>query len=578
MLNLLHRLILLALLLIPGSGWAEESATQIRIGVVAVNGKDDALRSWGPLVVELQRALPEKSFEIVPLTYEEIDPLLKDGRLNFLLVGPTYYVDLEVRRGVSRLATLVRTTHNGPITSLGAVVAVRADRRDLTQPKDLKGKNLIGTNELTLGGWLAPMREFKRMGMSRGDFKSVTFATTYGEALLGMLEGKADAAFVRTGTIELLVKEGRIAPNEIRVLRFASAPVGYPFEISTPSYPEWAFAKTLQTSDALAKSVALALLSLPSNSPLKKSAGVEGFTVPLDYAPVHDLLRESQIGPYAIPHDDSLIVLVRQHGAWAIGGALALLALSGIVVGMASFNRRLAQSRLQVLKMRDELEHAVVARTKDLEAEVERRRQAEAGQMQDSQRIKESLVKTVKAVALTVEMRDPYMSGHQQRVANLAREIALDMNLAQNLVETIYLAGLVHDIGMIYVPSEITNRPGPLSDLEFEIVKTHPTIGHEIMSTVDLPWPIADIVLNHHRRLDGSGYPGNVDGEIPLEARILGVADVVEAMSAHRPYRPPLGIDKAQAEIEAGKGVKYDADVVESCQRLLQNRGATFWK
>lgn len=569
-------LIVLLLLLVPSAVRAETAKAEIRIGVAAINGKEDAGRSWKPLGTILEAALPGTRVSIVPMTYGEVVTALKTDDIHFLLTGPTYYVDFEVRYGISRLATVVRSTSTGHYYSLGGVVAVKANRKDLVSPTDLPGKTIAGTDTLALGGWLAPMHELKLLGIGADEFKHVSRFESYEEALLAALEGRADAAFLRTGVIEKMIKDGRIAASEVRVLRFASAPIGFPEEISTRAYPEWAFAKTLPTPDELAKRVAIALLSLPENTPLKASAGVAGFTVPLDYAPVHDLLRSEGMGPYAIKHGDNLFDLLKGHGDWAAGGAILLLLMSAGMAGMASVNRRLAKSRLDVLKLRDHLEHTVAERTRTLEAEIERRRQAELDRSQESSKIKDSLVKTVRAVALTVEMRDPYMSGHQQRVATLAAALADEMALSPDIRESVYLAGLVHDIGMVYVPSEITNRPGRLSDLEFEIVKSHPRIGYEIMSTVDLPWPIAEIVLNHHRRLDGSGYPEEVEGEIPLEARILGVADVVEAMCSHRPYRPTLGIDKALAEIESGKASKYDPEVVEACNRLFKEKGFNF--
>lgn len=572
---------LLALLFFLLCAWplsAEEENDVVRIGVSAVNGKEEALRQWGGLADALHHAVPGKRFTIVPVVHDEMEALLKEGRLQFLLLGPTFYVDFEVRYGISRLATLVRATSKGPLSGLGGVVAVRSSRKDLHEPTDLRRKSVIGTHAIALGGWMSQIREFKRLGLSSDDFSRVNWAATYDTALLDMLEGKADAAFVRTGIIEKLVRDGRIAASEVKVLRFAVAPIGYPLEISTRSYPEWAFAKTLSASDDLAKRVVLALLDLPADARIRKTAGIEGFAVPLDYAPVHDLMRDMKVGPYALPNSSNLVDVFQMHAYWVIGGAVLLIVLSAAVMGMATVSRRLALSRVETLRMRDELETMVVSRTRALEAEVERRRQAEAERQDETARIKESLVKTVKAVALTVEMRDPYMAGHQQRVAHLAKAIALEMKLAPEMVECIYLSGLVHDIGMIYVPSEITNRPGPLSELEYEIVKNHPRIGHDIMATVDLPWPIARNVLNHHRRLDGKGYPQDVEGDIPLEARILGVADVVEAMCSHRPYRPPLGIGQAMAEIEAGKGIRFDAEVVEACLKLVGDKGSAIWK
>ena len=162
---------------------------------------------------------------------------------------------------------------------------------------------------------------------------------------------------------------------------------------------------------------------------------------------------------------------------------------------------------------------------------------------------------TIQAMAQTVEVRDPYTAGHQKRVADLARAIATRMGLSPDRVDGIRMAGVIHDIGKISVPAEILSKPGLLTPLEFSLIKTHSQIGHDILKDIEFPWDIATMVLQHHERLDGSGYPQGVTGErILLEARILTVADVVEAMASHRPYRPSLGLDKALEEIKEQEG------------------------
>ena len=187
-------------------------------------------------------------------------------------------------------------------------------------------------------------------------------------------------------------------------------------------------------------------------------------------------------------------------------------------------------------------------------------------------RLKEALLGTIRAVAHMAEMRDPYTAGHQTRVADLACAIARGLMLDADRIEGLRLGAMIHDIGKISVPAEILNRPGRLSAPEFEIIKTHAEIGYEIIKEIDFPWPVATMVRQHHERLDGSGYPQGVKGDaICLEARILGVADTVDAMTAHRPYRPALGIEKALAVIEAGRGRTFDADVADACLRLLRD-------
>ena len=180
-------------------------------------------------------------------------------------------------------------------------------------------------------------------------------------------------------------------------------------------------------------------------------------------------------------------------------------------------------------------------------------------------------------MALTVEVRDPYTSGHQQRVSSLTTCIAQEMRLPAAQIEGIRIAGIVHDIGKIYIPSEILSKPGRLTENEFNLIKKHSQAGYNILKVVEFPWPVAQTVLQHHERMDGSGYPGQILGkDIILEARILAVADVVEAMASHRPYRPALGIDKALEEISQKKGILYDSEVVDACLKVFKEEGFKF--
>jgi putative nucleotidyltransferase with HDIG domain len=183
----------------------------------------------------------------------------------------------------------------------------------------------------------------------------------------------------------------------------------------------------------------------------------------------------------------------------------------------------------------------------------------------------------VHAVSLVVETRDPYTAGHQRRVAELARAIAREMVLPDWQVIGIYIAGLLHDVGKVAVPAEILSKPGKINQYEFSIIKNHCQVGYEILQRIDFPWPVTKAILQHHERLDGSGYPeGLVGDQIILEAKILGVADVVEAMSSHRPYRPALGLGNALQEISRSSGVLYDSEVVKACLRLLRKNEPEF--
>jgi putative nucleotidyltransferase with HDIG domain len=191
--------------------------------------------------------------------------------------------------------------------------------------------------------------------------------------------------------------------------------------------------------------------------------------------------------------------------------------------------------------------------------------------------LRRTLEGTVNVLVSAIEMRDPYTAGHQRRVTHLACAIAREMGLPKERIEGLRMAGLIHDIGKISVPAEVLSKPGPLNDLEYGLIKNHPQVGHDVLKGIDFPWPVAQIVLQHHERMDGSGYPQGLSGkEIILEARILAVADVVEAMVSHRPYRLPRGLDKALEEILQNRGVLYDAEVVDICLKLFTEKGFKF--
>lgn len=209
--------------------------------------------------------------------------------------------------------------------------------------------------------------------------------------------------------------------------------------------------------------------------------------------------------------------------------------------------------------------------------DVSTRRRAAQELLDSRAKLQSALKGTIEAISIMIEMRDPYTAGHQRRVAQLAEAIATSLNLPSVKIEGIKFAAQIHDIGKLYVPAEILSKPTKLSALEYAIIKTHPQAGYEILKNIEFPWPIADIVLQHHERLDGSGYPAGLkDGEILPEARILSVADVVEAMSSHRPYRPSFGIDKALEEIRLNSGIFYDPQAVTACQQLFLEKAFSF--
>ena len=193
------------------------------------------------------------------------------------------------------------------------------------------------------------------------------------------------------------------------------------------------------------------------------------------------------------------------------------------------------------------------------------------------ERLHQTLQGVIEALGQTTETRDLYTSSHQKRVTQLSTAIAREMKLSEEQIEGIRVAGLLHDIGKLSIPAEILSKPSQLSEIEYALFKAHPRVAYDILKSIDFPWPVAQIVLQHHERMDGSGYPQELKGEeILVEARILAVADVVEAMASHRPYRPALGIDKALEEIAQNKEALYDPVVVDTCLRLFDEKKFSF--
>ena len=242
------------------------------------------------------------------------------------------------------------------------------------------------------------------------------------------------------------------------------------------------------------------------------------------------------------------------------------------------------QAEKKLLNIHADLENLVDQRTAELlkanqllKVEIENRKRMQQELQQSFESLKKAMQSTIQAISMTVEKRDPYTSGHQQRVANLARAIAEELKLPDSQIECIYMAAYIHDIGKISLPAEILVKPIQLSDIEISLIQAHAQAGYDILKGIEFPWAIADIVLQHHERMDGSGYPLGLSGDkIVLEARIISIADVVETMASHRPYRPSIGMDKALEEIRKNRGVLYDPQVADACLKLFKEKGFKF--
>jgi len=211
--------------------------------------------------------------------------------------------------------------------------------------------------------------------------------------------------------------------------------------------------------------------------------------------------------------------------------------------------------------------------------DISERKRSEEEIRQSWSKLRQALEGAIRAIATTIEIKDQYTAGHQRRVSKLSCAIAREMGLPVSQQEGIKVAGDIHDIGKIYVPTEILSKPGELSPMEFAIIKMHPQLGHDILKKIEFPWPIAQIVLQHHERFNGSGYPAGLkNDDILVEARIISVSDTVEAMSSHRPYRPSLSLEEAMNEVDRNKGRLYDPHVAELCLKVLRQKNGTVFQ
>jgi PAS domain S-box-containing protein len=346
---------------------ADAVSQQIRIGVLAHRGADEALKMWTPTADYLTANVPRYSFSIVPLDFHALGPAVGRGEVNFILANSSIYVELEARYGASRIATLQNSTWQRGRTVFGGVIFCRADRNDIKSLQDLKGKSFIAVDETSLGGWQIAWRELKDNGLDPYlDFAGLRFAdTTHDAVVYAVRDNKTDAGTVRTDILEQMAAEGKIDLRHFRILN-QKHELNFPFLLSTRLYPEWPFAKARQTDTELAKRVAVALFNMPRDNSAAKTGKIAGWTIPLDYQPVHELLRELRLGPYADFGRITLADVVSSYWHWIVLAGAALLTMIVLTLHVLRLNTRLVLSKQLVEEARNALEQEVRVRTADL--------------------------------------------------------------------------------------------------------------------------------------------------------------------------------------------------------------------
>jgi len=352
---------------------AAETAKPVKIAVLAFRGTETALQRWSPTAAYLSRQIPGHRFEILPLSLDDMGPALAGGGVDFVLTNTGNYVALEGPHGISRIATMRSPSQVEAGNVFGAVIFVRKDRDDIRSLEDLRGKSFMGVQRHGFGGFQMAWRELKDAGIDPfSDFSAISFSGfPQDEVAFAVRDGEVDAGTFRTETLENMAAEGRIDITDYRILT-PQQHAGFPFRVSTRLYPEWPFAKLRGTAPDLAQEVAISLLSMPPDHPAAVAGAYGGWTVPLDYRPVHDLFRELRIGPYEHLGEITITDLAQQWGHW---GLVILVILVGTLAWAASTERLVARRTRELSATNVELERQIAAR---LRAEDQaRRRRAE---------------------------------------------------------------------------------------------------------------------------------------------------------------------------------------------------------
>ena len=365
-----------------------------KIGVLAKRGPDRALAKWQPLAEYLSKNIPGHTFQIVPLNFEEIYQAVEANNIDFIIANSGMYVDFEADYGANRIATLKNLRLGNPYTLFGGVILTKADRKEIQTLKDLKGKTFMAVNKTSLGGWQMAWGVLEDEGIDpTRHFKKLSFGNTHDAVVEAVFKGEVDAGTVRTDTLERMAAEGKIQLQDFKIINQQQDASGkFPFVHSTPLYPEWPFAVTKDVPVEIAEQVARALLNMPEDSPAAKASKSEGWTIPLNYRPVHELFIDLSIGPYEELGNITLAQLIQKLWYWMVI-ASALLGLAALTIYFQK--RSLAQQKRN--------EQTLNEVNKSLEKSAEEQRQQKEQQRQEKEQLETAIYTLIDEVSNATE-------------------------------------------------------------------------------------------------------------------------------------------------------------------------------
>ncbi|MET0087648.1 MAG: PhnD/SsuA/transferrin family substrate-binding protein [Sedimenticola sp.] len=348
-----HRLLCIFIIFFTLAGEAVAVEPPIRIGVLSHRGSEATLKMWSPTADYLTQAVHGRQFEIVPLDFDEVNPSVESGAVDFVLVNPGIYVNLEVRYRVSRIATLNNLVGEVASNVFGGVIFTRKDRNDLASLENLKGKRFLAVDETSLGGFQMAWRQLQDVGLSPYEDVKLSFAGIHDDVVMAVLNGDVDAGTVRTDILERMASSGTIDLTDFKIINPRFEPHFY-FNLSTRLYPEWPFSKVQHTPNELAQRVAVALLNMPHDHVAAQAGNYAGWTVPLDYQPVHDIFKALALPPYEAIARFTLMDAIRKYWYWLLGGLVFILFMAFMTTWVVRLNRELKRAQLH-LEQRHEL-------------------------------------------------------------------------------------------------------------------------------------------------------------------------------------------------------------------------------
>lgn len=554
------------------------TAETYSIGVLSLRGDINNETKWEPTAKYLNQKLSPIKFSIKPLEYCEVESAISTRSVDFFIVNPALYINLEYQYGASRIATLKNKGVNGEDQLFySTVIFTTTDNNKINSLEDVESKKVGAVHRESLGGWIIAQRELLRHGVdAKKELLKLYFFSTHDRVVKEVLSKKVDVGIVRTEILEKMAKENKIDLTKIKVLN-SQQHKGFNYLHSSELYPEWVLAKTEATEQKISDMVLSELLKLKATDEASLASETNGWSTPQMYEPVRECLRILSLKPYE-KTDMTLYELLDRYRYQTLALLAMFITVLLLALYIARTNRKLNATKLNLeseIEHRKETQDQLILRQNELDVltnYLEQKVVEKSNALVRAEQEKVSSYKElVNMLVSLIEKRDTYTAGHSRRVAFYCNLIALEMGVDTVSIDRLVNAAILHDIGKISTPDSILLKPDKLTKLEYDIIKTHVTVGAEMIESIKGYESFSSILKNHHEKFDGSGYPEHKKGdEIPLLSHIMIVADAFDAMTTNRIYKTKKSKNDALDELTRFGGTMYHPDVVTAAVKALK--------